>query len=117
VHAQETREARQAAGCEIAVAVGHDAADGRWVAPLCIAEAAAEQELPAIGCPYLERTKLSRETATPRVLRDHYLLITALSGVILITMGVMLFTGELTNLNIKAQEWLDGLGLNFFKSV
>ena len=32
-------------------------------------------------------------------------------------MGVMLFTGELTNLNIKAQEWLDGLGLNFFKSV
>ena len=30
-------------------------------------------------------------------------------------MGLMLFTGELSSLNIKAQEWLDGLGLNFFK--
>ena len=29
----------------------------------------------------------------------------------------MLFTGELTQLNIKAQNWLDDLGLNFFKSV
>ena len=35
----------------------------------------------------------------------------------LIVMGVMLFTGELTQLNIKAQNWLDDLGLNFFKSV
>ena len=41
----------------------------------------------------------------------------AISGVILITMGVMLFTGELKQLNIQAQETLDGLGLNFFKSL
>ena len=40
-----------------------------------------------------------------------------LSGVVLITMGLMLFTGELATLNIKAQEWLDDLGVNFFKSV
>ena len=32
-------------------------------------------------------------------------------------MGILLFTGELAVLNIKAQAWLDDLGLNFFKSV
>ena len=32
-------------------------------------------------------------------------------------MGVLLFTGELAQLNIQAQEALDGLGLNFFKSL
>ncbi len=32
-------------------------------------------------------------------------------------MGLLLFTGELKQLNIKAQETLDDLGLNFFKSV
>ncbi len=65
----------------------------------------------------LTAVAFTRATTAFRWLRDHYLLITALSGVILITMGLMLFTGELTDLNIKAQEWLDGLGLNFFKSV
>jgi cytochrome c-type biogenesis protein len=65
----------------------------------------------------LTAVAFTRATTAFRWLRDHYLFITALSGVILITMGLMLFTGELTNLNIKAQEWLDGIGLNFFKSV
>ncbi len=65
----------------------------------------------------LTAVAFTRATTAFRWLRDHYLVITAISGLILITMGVMLFTGELTNLNIKAQEWLDGLGLNFFKSV
>lgn len=59
----------------------------------------------------------TRATSAFRWLRDHYLIITAISGVILITMGLMLFTGELEQLNIKAQEWLDDLGLNVFKSV
>ncbi len=48
-------------------------------------------------------------------LRNHYLAITALSGVVLITMGLLLFTGELKQLNIKAQEGLDAIGLNVFK--
>jgi cytochrome c-type biogenesis protein len=65
----------------------------------------------------LTAVAFTRATTAFRFLRDHYLVITALSGLILITMGLMLFTGELTNLNIKAQEWLDDLGLNFFKSV
>lgn len=65
----------------------------------------------------LTAVAFTRMTTAFAWLRNHYLIITALSGLILITMGVMLFTGELANLNIKAQEWLDDLGLNFFKSV
>jgi cytochrome c-type biogenesis protein len=59
----------------------------------------------------------TRMTTAFRWLRDRYLIVTAVSGVILITMGVLLFTGELQRLNIEAQDALDGLGLNFFKSV
>lgn len=65
----------------------------------------------------LTAVAFTRMTTAFAWLRNHYLIITAVSGLILITMGVMLFTGELANLNIKAQEWLDDLGLNFFKSV
>jgi cytochrome c-type biogenesis protein len=59
----------------------------------------------------------TRMTSAFRWLRDHYLVITALSGLVLITMGVLLFTGELKNLNIEAQKGLDSLGLNVFKSL
>ena len=40
-----------------------------------------------------------------------------LSGVVLIGMGVLLLTGELTRLNGEAQNALDSLGLNVFKSL
>ena len=43
-----------------------------------------------------------------------YILITAISGVILIAMGMLLLTGELTRLNNEAQQALDSLGLNLF---
>jgi cytochrome c-type biogenesis protein len=59
----------------------------------------------------------TRMTTAFRWLRDRYLIVTGISGVILVTMGVLLFTGELQRLNIQAQEALDSLGLNFFKSV
>ena len=49
-----------------------------------------------------------------RWLRDRYILITAISGVILIAMGTLLLTGELTRLNNEAQQALDSLGLNLF---
>ena len=65
----------------------------------------------------LTAVAFTRMTSAFAFLRDHYLVITALSGVILITMGVLLFTGELKQINIKAQETLDGLGLNVFKSL
>jgi cytochrome c-type biogenesis protein len=59
----------------------------------------------------------TRATAAFRWLRDRYLIITAISGAILITMGILLFTGELTTLNLKAQDALDSLGLNFFNEL
>jgi len=49
-----------------------------------------------------------------RWLRDRYLVITVISGAVLITMGVLLLTGELTRLNIEAQQALDSLGINLF---
>jgi cytochrome c-type biogenesis protein len=49
-----------------------------------------------------------------RWLRDRYVAITAVSGLVLIAMGVLLLTGELTRLNNEAQQALDSVGLNLF---
>ena len=47
-----------------------------------------------------------------RWLRDRYVIITAVSGVVLIAMGILIFTGEMTNLNVEAQRFLQRLGLD-----
>lgn len=65
----------------------------------------------------LTAVAFTRMTTAFRWLREHYLVITALSGVVLIAMGVLLLTGELTVLNQKAQTALDSLHLNVFKSL
>jgi cytochrome c-type biogenesis protein len=62
----------------------------------------------------LTAVAFTRATTAFRWLRDRYLIVTAVSGVILITMGVLLFTGQLTQLNIEAQQALDSVGLNIF---
>jgi cytochrome c-type biogenesis protein len=62
----------------------------------------------------LTAVAFTRATAAFRWLRDRYLIITAISGAVLIAMGVLLYTGELTRLNVEAQQALDGLGLDFF---
>ena len=49
-----------------------------------------------------------------RFFRDHYTAITVVSGVVLVVMGVMLFTNELTRLNSEALALMDRLGINFF---
>ena len=49
-----------------------------------------------------------------RFFRDHYTVITVVSGVVLVVMGVMLFTNELTRLNSEALALMDRLGINFF---
>jgi cytochrome c-type biogenesis protein len=65
----------------------------------------------------LTAVAFTRMTAAFRWLRDHYVVITAISGLVLIAMGVLLLTGELTVLNQKAQDALDSLHLNLFKSL
>jgi cytochrome c-type biogenesis protein len=55
-------------------------------------------------------------TATTRILRffrNHYRVITVVAGTILITMGVMLYTNDLTRLN----GWANDLGLNLISGV
>ena len=59
----------------------------------------------------------SRMTTAFAVVKRHYQAIVAAGGVILIGMGVLILTGELFQLNIEAQNWLEGSGLDFFNSV
>jgi cytochrome c-type biogenesis protein len=56
----------------------------------------------------LSALAFARVTGIFRFFRDHYTAITLVSGVILITMGVMLYTDELAQLN----SWLNRVGLN-----
>ena len=55
----------------------------------------------------------NRATTAFRWLRDRYLLVTAISGAVLIAMGVLMLTGQLTALNSEAREVLEALGLDF----
>src|SRR3954452_12386925 len=65
----------------------------------------------------LSALAFSRVTGIFRFFRDHYTAITAVSGVILVAMGVLLFTNELARLNSEALKLLDHLGINFFENV
>jgi cytochrome c-type biogenesis protein len=58
-----------------------------------------------------------RATTAFRWLRNHYIVITALSGAVLIAMGVLMLTGELTWLNGEAQKLMQKLGLDFVYSL
>ena len=65
----------------------------------------------------LTAVAFNRATTASRWLRDRWTIVTAISGVVLIGMGVLLLSGELTRLNGEAQNALDSLGLNVFKSL
>jgi cytochrome c-type biogenesis protein len=67
-----------------------------------------------LAIPFLITAVLfERATEAWRWLRDHYLVVTAVSGVVLILMGTLMFTGEITQLNSRAQDLLGNLGLDF----
>ena len=65
----------------------------------------------------LSAVAFDRATSAFRWLRDRYLVITALSGVVLIGMGLLLLTGQLTDLNIEAQRALDAVGLDVLSDL
>jgi cytochrome c-type biogenesis protein len=65
----------------------------------------------------LTAVAFSRMTTAFAVVKRHYQAIVALGGLILIAMGVLIVSGELSRLNIEAQTWLSGLGLDFWNSV
>jgi cytochrome c-type biogenesis protein len=71
-----------------------------------------------LAVPFL-LTALAFDRATTAFgwIREHYLLVTALSGCVLILMGTLILTGELTQLNVQAQKALSNLGLDFLYKV
>jgi cytochrome c-type biogenesis protein len=52
-----------------------------------------------------------------RFFRNHFRAITLVSGMVLIVMGVLLYTNELVRLNAEALQVMDDLGINFFNEV
>ncbi|HEV3229900.1 MAG TPA: cytochrome c biogenesis CcdA family protein [Solirubrobacteraceae bacterium] len=71
-----------------------------------------------LGVPFLISALAFSKMATVfTLIKRHYLVIMAVGGAILIAMGVLVFTGELTRLNARANDLLDSLGLNFFTQV
>jgi cytochrome c-type biogenesis protein len=59
----------------------------------------------------------SRMTTAFAVVKRHYQAIVAAGGLVLIAMGILIWTNQLTVLNSEAQSWLSGLGLDFWNSV
>ncbi len=65
----------------------------------------------------LSARAFSSVTGLFRFFRDHYAVITLVSGVVLVAMGVLLYTNELTRLNSEALQLMDDLHINFFTEV
>jgi cytochrome c-type biogenesis protein len=65
----------------------------------------------------LTAVAFDRATTAFGWVRRHYVVITALSGAVLIIMGVLMLTGELTSLNAEAQKVMEALGLDFVYSL
>jgi cytochrome c-type biogenesis protein len=65
----------------------------------------------------LTAVAFSRMTTAFAVVKRHYQAIVATGGAILIAMGILIWTGELTQLNIEAQRLLSDLGLDFWNAV
>jgi len=59
----------------------------------------------------------NRMTTVFAVVKRHYAAIVASGGAILVVMGVLIWTGELTQLNIEAQKLLDSIGLDFLYGI
>jgi cytochrome c-type biogenesis protein len=70
-----------------------------------------------LGVPFLV-TGLAFGTATSAlaVIRRHYPVVIGAGGVVLIGMGVLIWTGEFTQLNVTVNHWLNTLGLPDFNS-
>ncbi|HEY5815093.1 MAG TPA: cytochrome c biogenesis CcdA family protein, partial [Solirubrobacterales bacterium] len=62
----------------------------------------------------LTAVAFSRMTTAFAVVKRHYQAIVATGGVILIAMGVLIWTNQLTQLNIEAQRLLNEIGFDFW---
>ena len=68
-----------------------------------------------LAVPFLATSlAFGRMTAAFAHVRRHFQAVIVFGGVVLIVMGVLIWTGQLTVLNTHAQTLLDDLGINFF---
>src|ERR671918_1487759 len=65
----------------------------------------------------LSALAFSRMTTAFNAVKRHYRAIMAAGGAVLIVMGVLVYTGELTQLNVEAQRIGTELGLDFWNQV
>jgi cytochrome c-type biogenesis protein len=56
----------------------------------------------------------NRMTTAFAVVKRHYAALIAVGGVILIAMGVLIWTGEIYRINIEVQSWMTDLGIDFW---
>ena len=59
----------------------------------------------------------NRATTAFGWVKRHYAVINGAAGILLISIGILVLTGELFHLNIEAQKVLDQWGLDFFQNV
>jgi cytochrome c-type biogenesis protein len=65
-----------------------------------------------LGVPFLiTGLAFGKATSALTVVRRHYPVVIGVGGAVLIGMGVLIWTGEFTQLNITVNHWLDTLGL------
>jgi cytochrome c-type biogenesis protein len=65
----------------------------------------------------LTAVAFNRMTTLFTVVKRHYAAIVATGGAILVVMGVLIWTGELTTLNVEAQKLLNSVGLDFLYGI
>ena len=59
----------------------------------------------------------TRATTAFGWVRRHYAVINGVAGVLLIAIGVLVFSGELFRLNIEAQQLMEDWGVNFWSDI
>jgi cytochrome c-type biogenesis protein len=65
-----------------------------------------------LGVPFLlTGLAFGKVTAATNVVKRHYPVVIGLGGIVLIGMGVLIWTGEFHQLNIRVNDWLHTLGL------
>ena len=70
-----------------------------------------------LGVPFLiTGFAFGSATAAFTVVKRHYAVVVGVGGLVLITMGVLIWSGEFARLNVTVNDWLQSLGLPNFTS-
>ena len=70
-----------------------------------------------LGLPFLiTGLAFGKATSALTVVKRHYPIVIGIGGVILVAMGVLIWTGEFTQLNVTVSHWLQSLHLPNFNS-